>query len=133
MYMNNASLWYQTLEKPAWAPPSWLFGPVWTMFYIFIAVSFGYVVYLFLKKKIPFQVLAPFLLNLVSNVIFSPIQFGLQNNHLALADILLVDVTLLVALYRIFPYARWVTYINVPYLLWGFFATALQISITILN
>lgn len=125
--------WYQTLIKPTWAPPAWLFGPVWTVLYTIIAVSFGYVTYLYIKGSIPFLVLLPFLLNIIFNVAFTPLQFGLQNNLLAAIDILLVLGTLLWALYVIYPYAAWVTYVNIPYLLWVSFATVLQITITYLN
>ena len=125
--------WYQELIKPTWAPPSWLFGPVWSVLYILIAISFGYVGYLFYKGTIPFMVLLPFILNLVFNFAFTPIQFGLKNNLLASLDILLVVTTLVWALYAIHKYVPWVTYINIPYLLWGLFATTLQLTITFLN
>lgn len=125
--------WYQTLLKPEWAPPAWLFGPVWSVLYVLIAISFGYVVYLYITKRIPFTVLLPFLLNIIFNFAFTPLQFGLQNNLLALIDILFVLGTLLWALYAIFRYAPWVTYINIPYTLWVSFATVLQITITYLN
>lgn len=127
------SLWYQELIRPAWAPPSWLFGPVWSVLYLIIAVSFGYVGYLYFKGAIPFLVALPFLLNLLFNAAFTPLQFGLQNNLLAALDILLVLATLGWALYVIHPYAPWVTYVNVPYLLWVSFATVLQLTITYLN
>jgi benzodiazapine receptor len=125
--------WYQTLVKPAWAPPAWLFGPVWTVLYTIIALSFGYVGYLYYKGTIPFIVLLPFLLNLVFNLAFTPLQFGLQSNLLALVDIVLVVGTLVWALYAIYQYAPWVAYINIPYLLWGAFATVLQFTITVNN
>lgn len=125
--------WYQQLVKPSWAPPAYLFGPVWTALYLIIAVSFGYVGYLFFKGRIPFLVFLPFILNLIFNLAFSPIQFKLQNNLLASADILLILTTLVWALLAIFPHARWVAYANVPYLLWVSFATALQLTITYLN
>ncbi len=125
--------WYQKLIKPAFAPPAWVFGPVWTFLYTIIAISYGYVVHLFFAKKIPFLVFLPFLLNLIFNFAFSPIQFGLQNNFLAMIDIFLILATLIWALIAIFPFAQWVTYINIPYLLWVSFATVLQVSITILN
>ncbi len=125
--------WYMTLIKPNWAPPAWLFGPVWTVLYVIIAVSFTYVGYLYLKGQIPFMVLLPFLLNLGFNLIFTPIQFGLQSNELALLDILLVLGTLGWALYVIYPFAPLVTYANLPYLLWVAFATVLQATITYLN
>ena len=129
----NTSQWYATLIKPSWAPPSWLFGPVWSVLYAIIALSFGYVGYLYLKGEIPFLVLLPFLLNLIFNFIFTPIQFGLRSNELALVDILLVLSTLIWALLAIYPHASWVSYINIPYLLWVSFATVLQATITYLN
>lgn len=131
--MNNSAQWYQQLIKPTWAPPSWLFGPVWTVLYIIIAVSYGYVTYLFFTKKIPFVVFLPFILNIIFNALFTWLQFGLKSNVLALVDIILVLGTLIWALIAIHPHAKWVTYVNIPYLAWVSFATVLQVSITVLN
>ena len=125
--------WYQQLIKPVWAPPAWLFGPVWSMLYVLIAVSFGYVGYLFYKGKITFLVLLPFILNLLFNFAFTPLQFGLQNNFLAALDVIGVLATLIWALWAIWPQARWVVYINIPYLAWVCFATVLQLTVTFLN
>lgn len=131
--MNPTFEWYQALIKPFWAPPSWLFGPVWSVLYIFIIISFGWVLWLIIKKKIPAIIGLPFALNLFFNLIFSPIQFGLQNNLLAALDIILVLGTLIWAIIVIFPRVRWVTYINIPYLIWVLFATILQLTVTFLN
>jgi tryptophan-rich sensory protein len=130
--MNQYS-WYASLAKPSWAPPAWLFGPAWTVLYILIAISFGSVARLFFGGKIPFFVLLPFVLNLVFNFAFSPIQFGLQNNVFAAVDILLLLLTLVWAMIAIWPYAPWVTLMNVPYLGWVLFATALQLTVTAMN
>ena len=124
---------YANYIQPSWAPPSWIFGPVWTVLYLLIAISFGYVLYLLIKKKIKFIVALPFLLNLVFNISFTYLQFELQNNILASLDILLVLGTLIWGMVVIYPYKRWITYIQVPYLLWVSFATVLQITITYLN
>lgn len=132
----NTYNWYSQLIKPSWAPPSWLFGPVWTVLYAIIAFSFGTVFYKAFTKQIPWIVALPFALNLVFNFAFTPIQFGLQNNLLAAIDILLVLGTLVWAFYALWhasPELRWVVYVNIPYLLWGAFATCLQITITIMN
>jgi tryptophan-rich sensory protein len=129
----NTFEWYQELIKPTWAPPAFLFGPVWTFLYIIIAITFGYVLYLYLKKQIKFIVVLPFLLNLVFNFAFSPIQFVLKNNFLALIDILLVLITLIWSLVAIYPKSKWITFANIPYLLWVSFATVLQATITYLN
>ncbi|MDQ3238902.1 MAG: tryptophan-rich sensory protein [bacterium] len=134
--MNDTYTWYKALLKPFWAPPSWLFGPVWTALYTIIAISFGTVFYKAFTKQIPWIVALPFVLNLFFNFIFSPIQFGLKNNFLASVDILLVVCTLIYAFYAIWhaaPELRWVVYVNIPYLLWGTFATCLQLTITYLN
>lgn len=125
--------WYQTLNKPEWAPPSWLFGPVWTALYILIALSYGKVFLMFFQKKISGIIALPFLLNLIFNFLYTPLQFGLRNNYLAAVDILLVLGTLIWALVAIFPRRRWIAYINLPYLLWVCFATVLQLTITFLN
>ncbi len=131
--MNNTFSWYSNLIKPSWAPPSYLFGPVWTFLYILIAVSFGKVFVLALQKQIGLMVVLPFILNLIFNLIFSPIQFGLQNNILAAVDIILILVTLIWAMIAIFPIAPWISYIQIPYLLWVSFATILQLTVTYLN
>ncbi|KKR21728.1 MAG: TspO and MBR like protein [Candidatus Moranbacteria bacterium GW2011_GWA2_39_41] len=131
--MNKAYDWYQQLAKPTWSPPSWVFGPVWTFLYVLIAISFGRVFWLLLKKQIPFLVALPFILNLIFNFSFTPIQFGLKNNYLAAIDILLVLATLIWSMIGIFPYARWIAYIQIPYLVWVSFATILQLTITYLN
>lgn len=130
--MNNFTS-YSELLKPSWAPPSWIFGPVWTFLYILIAYSFGTVFYKLVTKQIPFVVALPFILNLIFNFSFTYFQFGLKNNTLAAIDILLVLGTLVWAMIAIFPHARWITYIQIPYVLWVSFATVLQLTITFIN
>ncbi|MDE2399936.1 MAG: tryptophan-rich sensory protein [Patescibacteria group bacterium] len=129
----NTYNWYSQLIKPTWSPPSWIFGPVWTVLYILILVSFGKVFMMAWQKGIPLIIILPFVLNLIFNFSFTPIQFGLKNNFLAAIDILLVLGTLIWAMIAIYPYAKWITYIQVPYLLWVTFATILQLTITYLN
>lgn len=131
--MNNQFEWYSTLEKPFFAPPAWLFGPAWTFLYTLIAISYGYVFIQAFKGNIPWIIALPFILNLIFNFAFSPIQFGLQNNFLAAIDITLVLGTLVWAMYAIYPYLPWIVYMNIPYLLWVSFATILQYSVTYLN
>ncbi|MFA6227104.1 MAG: TspO/MBR family protein [Candidatus Paceibacterota bacterium] len=129
----NAYNWYSQLIKPSWSPPSWLFGPVWTFLYVLIALSFGKVFLMAFRKEITLIVVLPFVLNLIFNFAFTSLQFGLKDNLLASIDILLVLGTLIWAMVAIYPHARWVAYIQIPYLLWVSFATVLQITITYLN
>jgi tryptophan-rich sensory protein len=129
----NESQRYINLIRPDWAPPSWLFGPVWSVLYVLIAISFGKVFLMVWSKQLPWTVALPFVLNLVFNFLFTYFQFGLQNNLLASIDIVLVLGTLIWALVAIYPHAQWVTWVNIPYLAWVSFATILQITITIMN
>ncbi|MEI6627602.1 MAG: TspO/MBR family protein [bacterium] len=131
--MNNTATWYQSLIKPTWSPPSWVFGPIWTFLYIIIAITYGTVFYKAFTGKMSWLIALPFALNLIFNLIFAPIQFGLKNNWLASLDIILILGTLIWALIVIWPHMKWVTYANLPYLIWVCIATVLQISITILN
>jgi tryptophan-rich sensory protein len=116
--MNNiqTASWYAGIIKPSWAPPSYLFGPVWTVLYAIIAVTFIYVVYLWAKKRISFSTVLPFFLNLIFNISFSPIQFGFRNFGLATVDILLTFGTIIWFMVAIRKQAKWVVYANIPYL-----------------
>lgn len=125
--------WYQELIKPAWAPAASVFGPVWTVLYMGILVSFVSVFVMAGQGKIAWVIALPFLLNLIFNLAFTPLQFGLRSNLLASIDIVLVLLTLAWAMRSIFPYASWITYAQIPYLLWVSFATCLQFTITYLN
>jgi tryptophan-rich sensory protein len=131
--MNDSSSWYSQLIKPTWAPPSWLFGPVWSVLYIIIAITFGTVFYKVFNKQLPWLVALPFFLNLIFNLTFTYFQFGLKSNALAAIDIILVLITLVWAMIAIYPHIRWIALANIPYLLWVSFATILQFTITYLN
>ena len=131
--MGDMYNWYQLLIKPSWAPPSWLFGPVWTVLYAIIIISFGFVLCKVFSGKLPWIIALPFILNIIFNIVFTPLQFGLKNNLLAAIDIVFVLVTIIWSFIAIWPQTRWVVYVNIPYLLWVSFATVLQITITWLN
>lgn len=130
--MNEAEN-YMDYIQPWFAPPSWVFGPVWSVLYIIIAISFGYVFWKVFQGEIPKWVAVPFVINLLANFSFTPVQFGLENLPLASLVILVVLGTLVWSMWAIWPYAKWVTYAQIPYLLWVSFATVLQLSITYLN
>ncbi|CAN5742484.1 tryptophan-rich sensory protein [soil metagenome] len=131
--MDRTKTWYKELKKPTWAPPSWVFGPVWSVLYLIIAVSYGFVAFEAYKGALPVSLLMLFAANLVVNFLFSPLQFGLRNLVLATIDILLVLGTLMWALIAVHAYFPWVSYVNIPYLLWVSFASILQCTITFMN
>jgi tryptophan-rich sensory protein len=131
--MNGSYTWYAQLIKPSWAPPAWLFGPVWTVLYLIIFISFGAVFLKVGKGEIPKAVALPFILNLIFNFAFTPLQFGLRNNYLAASDIALVFVTLVWSFSSVWSYLPWVVWVNLPYWAWVTFATILQFAVTYLN
>lgn len=132
----NTYNWYSQIIKPSWSPPAWLFGPVWTVLYTIIAITFVTVFYKAITGKLAWIVALPFALNLIFNFAFTPLQFGLKNNLLASIDILFVLGTLIWALWSLWQASsdlRWIVYANIPYLIWVSFATILQLTITYLN
>jgi tryptophan-rich sensory protein len=131
--MGNSYTEYASYIKPWFSPPAWLFGPVWSVLYLIIAFSFGYVFLKVWQGQIPSMVALPFGLNLIANFAFTPVQFGLNNLPLASLVILIVLGTLLWAMWAIWPHAQFITYLQIPYLLWVSFATILQLSVTYLN
>ncbi len=129
----NSYNWYSKLKKPTWAPPSWLFGPVWTFLYILIAISFGKVFLMAFQGQIAFLIIIPFVLNIIFNFSFTPLQFGLRNNFLAAIDVTLIFLTLVWAMISIYPIEPWIAFIQIPYLVWVSFASILQFTVTYMN
>ncbi len=130
--MNEKSQYLEYIQ-PSWAPPAWLFGPVWSVLYILIAISFGFVFMKAWQGQIPAIVVVPFIINLIANAAFTPVQFGLKNLPLASVVILVVLGSLVWSMVMIWPHYKWVALIQIPYLLWVSFATVLQLTITYLN
>jgi benzodiazapine receptor len=129
----NTTNWYKSLNKPTWAPQEWVFGTVWSILYPIIIAVNVYVVLQFFKGKIGLHVATPFWLNLFFNIIFTPIQFGLRNNVLAMLDIYLVLGTIIWAILVMWPVSKLAATAFVPYLVWVTVATALQTYIAFHN
>ena len=125
--------WYNALAKPSWTPAPATIGLIWQILYPVILVSFGFCFVQALRGKLPWMVALPFAINLVANLLFTPIQFGLRNLPLASVDILLVWGTIIWAAIAIWPHYRWVAIAQVPYFVWVSIAAVLQLSITVMN
>jgi tryptophan-rich sensory protein len=125
--------WYDSLAKPPWTPAPSTIGLIWQILYPIILVSFGFVFVQAIRKKLPWRVALPFGINLVANLIFTPIQFGLRNLPLAAVDILIVWATILWMIAAVWRHYRWVAIAQGPYFVWVSIATVLQLSITAMN
>jgi translocator protein len=125
--------WYDSLIKPAWTPAPGVIGTIWTLLYPIIIVVFGYVIFRVVRGTMPLAVLVPLGINVVANVAFTPIQFGLRNLGLASFDIAIVLITIVWCMIAFWPYAKWASMALVPYLVWVATATTLQFSISWLN
>jgi len=125
--------WYNSLAKPAWTPAPATIGLIWRILYPVIAVTFGFVFIQVGRGKLPWLIAVPFAINLVTNLLFTPIEFGLRNLTLASLDILVVWATIVWMIAAIWPHYRWVAVAQGPYLIWVSIATILQLSITVAN
>jgi translocator protein len=127
---------YQSYVRPVWSPASWLFGPVWSVLYFIIFVSFGYVFKEFVSGNVTWIFVLPFVINLIANFAFTYLEFGLGAHELALLDIFVVWVTLIVIMHRTLSTEnamKWVGLVNIPYLLWTSYAFILQTFIVLYN
>ena len=125
--------WYETLWKPSWTPAPATIGLIWQILYPIILITFGFVFLQMFRGKLIWLVALPFAVNLVANLMFTPIQFGMRNLPLAALDILVVLGTIVWMIVVIWPHYRWVAVAQVPYLAWVSIATVLQLSITWMN
>jgi len=121
--------WYNSLQKPAWTPEPATIGLIWQILYPVIIVTFGFVIVQAIRKKVHWKAALPFAINLVANLIFTPIQFGMRNLPLAAVDIVIVWGTIIWMMVAIWNRYHWVAVAQVPYLVWVSIATVLQLSI----
>jgi benzodiazapine receptor len=120
---------YQQLERPVWAPPSWLFGPVWTVLYIAIAVA-GWLVW----RRVGWgPALAVYAVQLALNAAWTPLFFGAGAYGLALVEILVMWLAIGATVVLFWRVSRPAALLLVPYWAWVTFATALNFAIWRLN
>jgi benzodiazapine receptor len=129
---SSVNDWYPALRKPSWNPPAWIFGPVWTVLYLMMAIA-AWLVW----DKVGFKggsvALGLFALQLVFNALWAPLFFGLRSPRAGLADIIPLWFAILAALvsfWRVSPFAG---ALLIPYWLWVSFATILNFTIWKMN
>jgi benzodiazapine receptor len=124
--------WYDSLRKPAWRPPNWLFGPAWTVLYAMIAVA-GWLVWTTAgpgERLVPMSVYG---LQLVLNAVWSGIFFGMKRMKLALGEMALLWLSIAVNIAVFWPVHKVAALMLVPYLAWVSFAFMLNRALVKLN
>ena len=126
--------WYPTIEKPIFNPPNWIFMPVWTILYIFMAVAAG-IVWDKIKEQTEEvkKALLFFIIQHILNAIWSYLFFGLKNPMLALVEIALLWLMIYETYLKFIKINKTAGYLLIPYLAWVGFAAVLNASIWWLN
>jgi translocator protein len=130
---TDTGSWYQQLNKPSFNPPSWVFGPVWTLLYICMGIAAGLVWNLPKGDKTKRIALLFFWAQLVLNALWSFSFFGAQNPQLGLVNIVLLLLVLASTVYFFFKLHETAGWLLVPYLAWVGFASLLNLQIVRLN
>jgi tryptophan-rich sensory protein len=131
--MPSIPTWYASLQKPAFNPPNWIFGPVWTTLFIMMGVAAFLVWDKGLENKKVRISLAIFGLQLLLNVLWSILFFGLQSPLYAFIDIIMLWASILATIIYFYRISAAAAYLLIPYILWVSFASILNLSIVILN
>jgi translocator protein len=124
--------WYSTLVRPPLTPPDWIFSPAWTILYITIAISIVTYYRVPSKEHVVLTTLV-LALHIASNLAWTYLFFGLQSPAAALADIALLDLSLVLIIIWFWKAHWFAGTILVPYLLWVMFATYLNYGFYRLN
>jgi len=126
---NVNSSWYLE-NKPSFTPPNWVFGPLWTIIYVLIALSL-YLSWIKASKKQKSKVAVVFGTNLLANLGWSYLFFKLQNPFLAFIDVLLIFGTIIWMILISKEIDKKAAWLLAPYLLWVFFAAILNLAFII--
>ncbi len=125
--------WYAFIERPSFAPPNWVFAPVWTALY----VTMGVTLFLLWRKGIGYPgvrgAIVPFVVQLVLNGIWTPVFFGLRSPLAGLFVIVPMWVAILITIIKSYPVTRKGAVLLIPYLAWVGFASVLNASFYALN
>ncbi len=125
--------WYDLLHKPVWTPAVSTIGTIWGVLYPIIAVVYGVALFKVYQGQWPRTLLLPIVLNVVFNLCFTPVQFGLRNFFLASVMVLCVFGTAVWSAIDLYPYSKVLAIALIPYILWTATASVLQIQITVMN
>ena len=131
--MDDVNGWYTTIEKPFFTPPSWLFGPAWTVLYVLMGIAFWRVWRLAPAGEARNRALLLFGVQLVLNALWSLIFFQWRQPLLALVEIVALWIAIALTIRAFRPLDRAAAWLLAPYLAWVTFATALNAGMVVLN
>lgn len=130
---GSVDSWYAELQKPFFNPPNWIFGPMWTLLYLMMALACWLILQPHAEPRLRRTALFLFALQLFVNGLWSPVFFGLRNPGLAFAHILILWFAIAVT-YRLFlKISRPAGLLLLPYWAWVSFAALLNFEIWRLN
>ena len=126
--------WYEALNKPVFSPPNWLFGPVWTLLYVLMAIA-AYLVWKqgWEAREDIKEALGVFVIQLELNLIWSIIFFGLQSPGWAFLEIVILWLVIIWNIVTFYRVNRAAAYLLIPYLLWVTFASILNCAVWLIN
>lgn len=129
---TSVDTWYAELAKPSFTPPDSVFGPIWTVLYVLMAIA-AWRVWRAADRDTRRGPLTLFALQLALTLGWTVVFFGLEKIGAALATIVVLDVGVVVTTLAFRPIDRWAGLLMLPYLVWVAFATVLNIAIWRLN
>jgi translocator protein len=125
--------WYAHLNKPFFNPPNWIFGPVWTILYFLMGVSLYIVWNKNLKNKEKGNAIKVFIFQLVLNLLWSLVFFGLHQPLVALITIIALWITIFMVIRSFYKISKIAAYLLYPYIFWVSFASILNFAVLLLN
>ena len=131
--LSQIPTWYATLVKPSWAPPNWLFGPVWTTLYILIGIALFLVWKEGINRKDVKLAISVFVVQLVLNVLWSVIFFGYNSLLGGLIVIIILWIAILANIIFFYRVSKSAGLLLVPYIVWETIASYLNYSVYLLN
>lgn len=130
---GSVNTWYNTIIKPGFTPPKWVFAPVWTLLYLMMGFAWGGINAVNPNPQVLKKANILFIIQLCFNFLWSIIYFGFHNIGLALIDIVLLWVTLILTINQFFKISKLSGWLLIPYLLWTSYAVILNATIWHLN
>lgn len=136
---SSISDWYETLEKPFFNPPSWIFGPAWMTLYVLMGISFARIWQVAVRSRYPLvnrfakRGVIVFIIHFIFNLVWTPIFFGLKEPGWALVNIFIILGFIIILIRHFIRIDRIAAFLLIPYLIWVTFATVLNVAIVYLN